>query len=77
MYLMLCLYIHVRVLIHFIVLMFTIISCYLSVTPSPLHYNSNNSSPFRLRFSPPSVGLKAANDKNASAVPCHREPIAM
>jgi hypothetical protein len=34
--------------------------------------NSNNSSPFRLRFSPPSVGLKAANDKNASAVPCHK-----
>ena len=39
--------------------------------------NSNNSSLFRLRFSPPSVGLKAANDKNASGVPCHREPIAM
>ena len=39
--------------------------------------NSNNSSPFRLRFSPPSVGLKAANYTNASAVPCHREPIAM
>ena len=39
--------------------------------------NSNNSSPFRLRFSPPSVGLKSANYTNASAVPCHREPIAM
>ena len=36
--LMLCLYIYVRVLIHVIVLMFTIISCYLSVTPSPLYY---------------------------------------
>jgi hypothetical protein len=37
--LMLCLYIHVRVLIHIIVLMFTIISCCLSVTPSqPLYY---------------------------------------
>jgi len=35
---MLYLYIHVRVLIHVIVLMFTIISCCLSVTPSPLYY---------------------------------------
>ena len=71
-----CLYIHVRVLIHFIVLMFTIISCYLSVTPSPLHYNSNNSSPFRLRFSPPSVGFKAPTIKMRQLFR-HREPIAM
>ena len=35
--LMLCLYIHVRVLIHVIVFMFTIISCCLSLTPSPLY----------------------------------------
>jgi len=31
------LYIHVRVLTHVIVLMFTIISCCLSVSPSPLY----------------------------------------
>jgi hypothetical protein len=30
--------IHVRVLIHVIVLIFTINSCCLSVTPSPLYY---------------------------------------
>jgi hypothetical protein len=35
--LILCLYIHVRVLIHVIVLMFTIISCFLSVT-LPAHF---------------------------------------
>ena len=50
--LMLCLYIHVRVFTHVIVLMFTIISCCLSLTPSPL-YTINNEilmckSPIRL-----------------------------
>jgi hypothetical protein len=39
--LMLCLYIHVRVLIHVIVLMFTIISCCLLVTPSPFTINND------------------------------------
>ena len=46
--LMLCLYINVRVLIHVIVLMLTIISCCLSVTPA--HFIINND--MLMRMSP-------------------------